>query len=151
MEYAAKIVIRHERIQSYSVRASMISTEKSRQANKSWLWDHDDPFLMHNNLARCQTAYGQIHQMRGGKTAGKIYHDGHQASYDSKGKEICLNFQPANGCHRPNCTFTHVCIIARCCTPHPCYLHNQSGSLHPQAMLFAPPTGQWGGGHGQNH
>ena len=70
MEYTPKI---GDHVQENTIPSLVHFNDKYRkeQGSKSWLWDHNDPFLMHNNLARCQTAMGQINQMRVDTTADK--------------------------------------------------------------------------------
>ena len=58
MEYTEKV---GDHAQENAIPSVMHFDDKYRkeQASKSWLLDHDDPFLMNNNLAMSQTAYRQ--------------------------------------------------------------------------------------------
>ena len=122
------------------------------QARKSWDWDRDDPFLMHNNLTKRSTPYGQKAQDQAHvkQNWSRGMQSNRQRPYDSKGKEICMQFQYQNGCRRPGCVFSHVCAIQGCEGQHPRWQHSfvtptQSGQLRPQALQFTQPPPQYGG------
>ena len=125
------------------------------QAQKSWSWDHDDPFLLHNNLIKRPTSYGgrATNASQGRQASRNTPNVGRQAVYDSRGREICRQFQSTNGCSRPGCIYSHVCMAPGCEGQHPRCQHgiqSQSGSLS-QAMPFSQPPPQFGRGQGVNH
>ena len=134
---------------------------RREREKKDWQWDKNDAFLMHNNLTKRDTKYGQRNS--GSNSTSAPYSSSFASNrsqgkpraqaMDSVGKVICEKYQSARGCNWQGCIFSHVCIIPGCGGPHPSSQHNtlSTTQLRPQAAPFMPPTHQYSGFHGPSH